>query len=171
MPLEVLRYAAFTTDPSGGNPAGVVIDDVLPTDDEMQRVAADVGYSETAFIAPRDDGSYDIRYFSPAAEVPFCGHATIATGVALADREAELDAVTLVTRTAMVPVALERDGGAVVATLTSPRTHTAPLDGEALDALLALFGWDRGVLADDLAPVVAHGGADHPAVPIPSSGP
>src|SRR4029077_3172106 len=85
----LLRLAAFTTDPSGGNPAGVWIGTALPPDDEMQRIAAEVGYSETAFLVPADDaviGHFRLRYFSPLAEVPFCGHATIASGVALAER-------------------------------------------------------------------------------------
>ena len=75
--------------PSGGNPAGVWIGEALPADDEMQRIAAEVGYSETAFLAPDGSGAtgrFRVRYFSPLAEVPFCGHATIASGVALAER-------------------------------------------------------------------------------------
>lgn len=80
--VQVRRLAAFTEDPAGGNPAGVVIAPALPPDDEMQRIAADVGYSETAFLADRPDGLV-VRYFSPQAEVDFCGHATIATGVVL----------------------------------------------------------------------------------------
>ena len=85
----LLRLAAFTTDPRGGNPAGVWIGPALPTDADMLGIAADVGYSETAFIAPDGSGlagRYRVRYFSPLAEVPFCGHATIATGVALGER-------------------------------------------------------------------------------------
>ncbi len=85
----LLRLAAFTTDPSGGNPAGVWIGEALPADAEMQRIAAEVGYSETAFLAPDGSGRagrFRVRYFSPLAEVPFCGHATIASGVALAER-------------------------------------------------------------------------------------
>lgn len=52
---EILRYAAFASDPSGGNPAGVVLDanGLVPSD--MQRIAAQVGYSETAFLFPRPD--------------------------------------------------------------------------------------------------------------------
>ena len=49
--------------------------------------AARVGYSETAFVeAAGDDGRYLLRYFSPQSEVAFCGHATIATAVAMAER-------------------------------------------------------------------------------------
>lgn len=82
----VLRYSAFTTDPAGGNPAGVVLDASDLSDDEMLGIAAKVGYSETAFVVPRTEREFDVRYFSPKAEVPFCGHATIATSVALAER-------------------------------------------------------------------------------------
>jgi PhzF family phenazine biosynthesis protein len=80
--VDVLRYVAFSDRPDGGNPAGVVLDAAGLSDADMLSIAADVGYSETAFL----DGD-DIRYFSPLAEVPFCGHATIATGVALSDRD------------------------------------------------------------------------------------
>ena len=91
-PGTLLRLAAFTADPAGGNPAGVWIGDELPPADEMQRIAAEVGYSETAFLAPDGSGQpgrWRVRYFSPLAEVPFCGHATIASGVALAERDAD----------------------------------------------------------------------------------
>lgn len=60
----VQRIAAFSDGDAGGNPAGVVIADVLPPDSEMQRVAAEVGFSETAFAIPLDDG-WRVRYFSP----------------------------------------------------------------------------------------------------------
>ena len=66
----------------------------------MQRIAKDLGYCETAFVTARADGDYDVRYFSPEVEVPFCGHATIATAVALADRDG---AGTLVFHTAGRP--------------------------------------------------------------------
>ena len=83
----ILRYTAFTDDPAGGNPAGVVLDASELSGARMQEIAAELGYSETAFATKREDGSFDVRYFSPEAEVPFCGHATIATGVALAERD------------------------------------------------------------------------------------
>jgi PhzF family phenazine biosynthesis protein len=88
-PGTLLRLAAFTTDPAGGNPAGVWLGDALPDPAEMQRIAGEVGYSETAFLAPDGSdrpGRLRVRYFSPAKEIDFCGHATIAAGVALAER-------------------------------------------------------------------------------------
>ena len=77
-----LKIAAFSDGNTGGNPAGVLIGDVLPDAAAMQRLAAEVGFSETAFAAPDGDG-WRVRYFSPGSEVPFCGHATIALGAAL----------------------------------------------------------------------------------------
>ena len=87
MNAEILRFAAFTDDPTGGNPAGVVLDADRLVDAEMLRIAAEVGFSETAFVTGRrgDPGAdLRIRYFSPRARVDFCGHATVATAVAIA---------------------------------------------------------------------------------------
>ena len=83
MNLNILRIAAFSDGEMGGNPAGVWIGDALPDEATMQRIAAEVGYSETVFAASLDVG-WRVRYFSPESEVPFCGHATIALGAALA---------------------------------------------------------------------------------------
>ncbi len=49
------RIAAFANGHQGGNPAGVVLGDTLPTADEMQRIATEIGYSETVFAAPKGD--------------------------------------------------------------------------------------------------------------------
>ena len=120
---DVLRYAAFTDDPEGGNPAGVVLDAAALTDAEMLAIAAELGYSETAFL----DGA-DIRYFSPLAEVPFCGHATIATAVALADRDGPGEIVFSTAR-ARSRSTTRRDGdGRITATLTSVPPKVVDLD-------------------------------------------
>jgi predicted PhzF superfamily epimerase YddE/YHI9 len=82
---SIERIAAFSDGDAGGNPAGVWIGARLPPDDVMQRLAREVGYSETAFAAPLADGEgWRVRYFAPETEVPFCGHATVALGAALA---------------------------------------------------------------------------------------
>jgi PhzF family phenazine biosynthesis protein len=67
-------------------------------DSEMLAIARDVGYSETAFVLPIDStAAIRVRYFSPLAEVAFCRHATVATAVALADRDGPggLELITL----------------------------------------------------------------------------
>ena len=61
------RLAAFTTSPDGGNPAGVWVGDALPDPETMQRIAAEVGFSETAFVAPSTGFDRTVRYFSPKA--------------------------------------------------------------------------------------------------------
>jgi PhzF family phenazine biosynthesis protein len=161
---DLLRLAAFTLDPAGGNPAGVWIGPELPDGDEMQRIAAEVGYSETAFLAPDGtgrSGAHRIRYFSPAAEVAFCGHATIASGVALAERSAP-GRFLLTTNDGPVPVEVARGAdGHLRATLTSVepwvRTAEPPL---LADTLIAL-GWSAGELDPALPPAVAYAGVRH----------
>ncbi len=178
--LEVLRYAAFTDDPAGGNPAGVVIGPSHPSDVEMQRIAAEIGYSETAFLAPlgpdhqAPDSNlaprrYRVRYFSPVAEVPFCGHATIASGVALAERDGRPDGeghrfarIELVTNGGVVPVETERDSGGVIrATLISlpPRVSSAP--PALVEGALSALGWQLADLDTRFPPGVAFAGASH----------
>ena len=94
----------------------------------MLKIAADLGYSETAFATPREDGDYDVRYFSPEAEVPFCGHATIATGVALAERDGAGRASS--TRWPERSPCDTGERGSVTATLTSivPHVEDVPDD-------------------------------------------
>ncbi len=101
----MLHYAAFTTTPAGGNPAGVVLDAAGMDDAGMLALAARLGYSESAFLSARPEpGHYDVRYFSPEAEVPFCGHATIASGVALAEHAGAAGRLVLHTASGEVPV-------------------------------------------------------------------
>ena len=71
---------AFTNEPFGGNPAGVVLlDGDFPGEKLMQQVAAELRYSETAFVQQNGPKEFTVRFFTPAGEVDLCGHATIAT--------------------------------------------------------------------------------------------
>ena len=164
MTPAVLRYSAFTTDPSGGNPAGVVLDAGGLSDDAMRRIAADVGYSETAFLLPRADGELDVRYFSPLAEVSFCGHATIAAMVAHARRRGPGDFV-LHTQAGRVRVTV--DAG-FIATLTSVPPRVEALDAADLDSVLGTLRWQRDDLDPVLPPAVAYAGAWHPVIAVAS---
>lgn len=69
---------------NGGNRAGVVVDAAGLADAEMQRIAAAVGASETAFVLPSTRAAVKLRFFTPKTEVPLCGHATLAAFHALA---------------------------------------------------------------------------------------
>ena len=164
MSPAILRYSAFTTDPAGGNPAGVVLDARGLSDDAMQRIAADVGYSETAFLLPREDGELDVRYFSPLAEVSFCGHATIAAMVAYAHQQGPGDFV-LNTQAGRVRVTVDAD---FAATLTSVAPRVDALDVTDLDRVLAVLRWHREDLDPSLPPAVAYAGAWHPVIAVAS---
>lgn len=165
----LLRLAAFTTDPSGGNPAGVWVGDALPDPAAMQRIAADVGYSETAFLAPDgsgDPGRFRVRYFSPAKEIDFCGHATIASGVALAERGWPASLV-LRTNDGTVDLDVVRDAeGRFQATLTSVEPWVRELPDGLLDRLLELLGWQPDELDPTLPPELAFAGVRHPIIAV-----
>lgn len=79
--MEVPFYIAnaFTNKPFKGNPAGVVLEADLLNKKQMQRIAADLKCSETAFLMKSEKADYKLRYFTPIKEVDLCGHATIAT--------------------------------------------------------------------------------------------
>lgn len=161
---ELLRLAAFTLDPAGGNPAGVWLGAAHPDAAEMQRIAAEVGYSETAFLAPDGSGAADsfrVRYFSPAAEVAFCGHATIASGVALAERIGP-GRFHLTTNDGVVLVdAAPGADGHLRATLTSVRPRVRPADPDLLADALAALGWSPDLLDPALPPAVGYAGVFH----------
>jgi PhzF family phenazine biosynthesis protein len=157
--MEVLKIAAFSDGNSGGNPAGVLITDQLPSAAEMQQIAAEVGFSETAFASPISTG-WRVRYFSPESEVPFCGHATIALGAALALRMAD-GVFPLTLNQAQITVEGRRDGEVIAAALQSPPTRSASAPAQLVAEALALFGYTSDDLDPSLAPALAHGGADH----------
>lgn len=165
----VLRLTAFSDDPEGGNPAGVVLDASELSTEQMQSIAADVGYSETAFLIPHTDveNSYQIRYFTPAAEVAFCGHATIASGVVLG-REYGDGVYELSTQAGPVEVDVTVAGESVVATLTSPPTTLAPLDPDLVYDLLDALDWDETALDSRFTPAVGFSGNHHPILVLDS---
>lgn len=160
--MSILRIAAFADADQGGNPAGVMIANSHPDGADMQRLAAEVGYSETAFAMPEGD-AWRVRYFSPESEVPFCGHATIALGAALALKHGD-GVFKLKLNQADITVEGENDGGSLYAALQSPRTHSAPMSTELLAEALALFGYREKDLNAEIPPARLHGGADHLAV-------
>ena len=158
-PVIVRRLAAFSDGPVGGNPAGVVLADAMPSVAAMQSIAADVGYSETAFATPLGD-RWHVRYFSPEAEVPFCGHATVALGAALAERHGD-GRYALHLETTDIVVEGRRDGPFRQAALQAPPTRSRPAPDERVTAALDLFGLDRDDLDPRIPTAEAHAGADH----------
>jgi len=162
MSHQILRYTAFSNDPKGGNPAGIVLDARGMDEAGMQRVAAEVGYSETAFLTPREDGALDVRYYSPLAEVSFCGHATIAAMVAYAKLHGP---GTRLLRTQAGEVRVEVDDTGR-ATLVSVAPRVTQLDVADLNALLAALRWNADELDTSLPPALAYAGAWHPVLAV-----
>jgi PhzF family phenazine biosynthesis protein len=198
----VLRYAAFA-DPAnvtsiasanattitgaggstvGGNPAGIVLDAAGLTDADMQRIAAEVGYAETAFVIDSgadhqvvsnetDTNRFSLRYFSPIAEVPFCGHATVATAVALAERTSTSTATsndtttfTFDTSVGEVTITTTRTTNGITAGFTSVEPEVRPIDPAVLRHLLSLLGLTEADL-DERYPVrLSYAGNWHPIV-------
>ena len=140
--VPVLRYAAFTHHGAGGNPAGVVLDAHGLDGDACLAIAKAVNYSETAFVTPATEvmeadvdatspREFDVRYFSPLAPVAFCGHATIAAAVALADRDG---VGSLVFNTLAGPITVDtvHSPGGISATMASPPTSTHAADPDVV---------------------------------------
>ena len=157
--MTVERIAAFSDGPVGGNPAGVLVAPALPSEPAMQAIAREVGFSETAFAAPEGEG-WRVRYFSPAAEVPFCGHATIALGAALALRHGDR-VFRLRLNDAAITVEGRREGDLVLAALQSPPTRSAPAAPDLVAAALRLFDLAPVDLDSRIPPAAIHAGADH----------
>jgi PhzF family phenazine biosynthesis protein len=126
----------------------------------MQRIAAEVGFSETAFLCPAAGFDRTVRYYSPAAEVSFCGHATIASGVVLG-REQGAGIYRLKTAVGLVPVAVKRREERWVASLTSVEPVHEPAPAERVDGALAALRWEKKYLDPSIPPARAYAGAWH----------
>ncbi|GGD41872.1 oxidoreductase [Microbacterium faecale] len=165
-PAAISRYAAFADSPALGNPAGVVLDAQRLSDAQMQSIAKDVGYSETAFVTspldPIEDG-LSVRYFAPDSEVDFCGHATIATAVALGDALGPGDYL-LRTRVGAIHASARHEGERTLGAFQSTEVSSSPIDEVLLDALLQHLGWSREDLHPDYPPAVGFGGNHHPVL-------
>ena len=164
---NILRLAAFSDNDTGGNPAGVMLADRLPSKTEMLAIAADIGYSETAFAAPvtgknthLPDNHWQVRYFAPKIEVPFCGHATIAITAALAEQTGQ-DHFTLHLADTTITTQATKKAGRISASFLSPRTSSRPADSQMIAAFCRLFGWDKAMLDSRYPPVCIHAGAWH----------
>ncbi len=141
MEIPVYQVDAFTNEAFAGNPAAVCpLDDWLP-DATMQAVAFENNLSETAFTVARGEGEYDLRWFTPAAEVDLCGHATLATAsVLFRSLEEASSAITFHTRSGELNVN-RRDDLLVMDFPALPADEKAMPEGlhEALGAEPAAF--------------------------------
>ena len=155
------RRSAFTDNAKGGNPAGVWMGEMLPSAEVMQRTAAEVGYSETAFVAPATGRNRTIRYYSPEMEVPFCGHATIAAGVVLGETEGD-GTYRLATAVGEISItAQSSQDGLRETSLTSVDPKYAVASDALVNEVLSALGWQSGDVDSSIPPASAYAGAWH----------
>ena len=134
--MNVLKLAAFSQNGQGGNPAGVAFYEEMPPAEEMLKIAKEVGYSETAFLVKQGDG-WRVRYFAPAREVEFCGHATIALGTVLGEHFGEGKYKLYLNANEISVRAQKSAEGKFSATLQSPETRSEDVPKEYADKILA----------------------------------
>ena len=105
MAIPYYHVDVFTDELFAGNPAGVCILSAFLADRIMQKIAAENRHSETAFVVPRADGDFDLRWFTPTVEDDLCGHATLASAYVLALRKHNVWPVRFHTRSGILTVA------------------------------------------------------------------
>jgi len=158
--LIVNRISAFSYNNEGGNPAGVVICDVMPETKVMLKIAKDVGYSETAFLHRYNDG-WRVRYFAPEMEVPFCGHATIATGYVLGEKNGE-GSYRLYLNDGSIDVSVKKTTtNTIYVSLNSPSTFSEPAPSKYVNDVLEAFGLSNDDVDPDFPIYFASAGAKH----------
>ena len=130
---------AFTSEAFGGNPAGVVLlgqGEAFPDDRLMLQVAAELRYSETAFVRQDGPQEFTVRYFTPAAEVDLCGHATIATFGVLRRDGIVPDGATCMNHTLAGDLEVNV-GELVMMQMAKPQFINKPLDEDRLHRIMA----------------------------------
>jgi PhzF family phenazine biosynthesis protein len=158
--MKVHRVSAFSYNNKGGNPAGVVVSDHMPSSDEMLRIAKEVGYSETAFLASCE-GGWRVRYFAPEMEVPFCGHATIAAGFVLGELKGPGTYVFFL-NDGSIDLHVERsESEASFVALNSPGTASMPAPADYVARILSVMGLSLSLLNPVFPIRFASAGAKH----------
>ena len=139
---------AFTNQIFGGNPAGVVLLQEgadFPADETMRQTAAELRYSETAFIKPLGADRFQIRYFTPAAEVELCGHATIGSFHALRDMGLVADGSRCINETLSGTLEIVVDKDAILMDMAKPQAFESLDTPEQLEELYRVMGLsDKG---------------------------
>ncbi|WP_149179795.1 PhzF family phenazine biosynthesis protein [Streptomyces sp. TRM49041] len=126
--MRIRIVDAFTDRPFSGNPAGVLLLDAFPDDHRLQKVAAEVNLSETAFahpLPPGGDADWALRWFTPVTEVDMCGHATLATAHVLHTTGRATGTVRFAARCGVLTTTAGEDG---TITMDFPTSTLTPVD-------------------------------------------
>jgi PhzF family phenazine biosynthesis protein len=136
MANPLFQVDAFTDRRFSGNPAAVMLMDNFPSDDVLQAIAAENNLAETAFLVP-DDGDYHLRWFTPATEVPLCGHATLASAAVVMER-IEPGRTAVIFHTASGPLPVKRAGKGYVMDFPIRLSESVPTPSGLAEALGAV---------------------------------
>ncbi len=140
----------FGSEPYSGNPVAVVLDGRGLSGEEMQRFANWTNLSETTFVLPAEDpeADYRLRIFTPAAELPFAGHPTLGSASAWLQSGGSPRRPNLVVQECGAGLVKLRPTADRVAFEAPPMVRTAPVEGDVVNELAAVFGIDQATIAD-----------------------
>jgi len=155
MAIPYYHVDAFTSELFAGNPAGVCILPAFLPDSTLQKIAAENRHSETAFVVPRTDGDFDLRWFTPKVEDDLCGHATLASACVLALRKHEVWPVRFHTCSGILSVARNQDGFEMDFPARPPQRCEAPVE------LLPALGLKRAIVMKSRDYLVVVDQAEH----------
>ncbi len=134
---------AFTDTPFGGNPAGVVLLDPyqdFPEEEQMRKTAAELRYSETAFVKPVGQNQFHTRYFTPTNEVDLCGHATIAAFTVLTSEGLATQGIDCVNQTLAGNLQIQLEKDLVMMDMASPQNLGTIQDQKDISELYRVMG-------------------------------
>jgi PhzF family phenazine biosynthesis protein len=155
--ITAYEVAAFTDSPSAGSPTGVVLDANDLSDEQMQCIADQLGFSHTAFLTESTPGNsqVNIRFFTPGGEIKNCGHATIAAHYLRASQQSLDGDYTLKQRTqsGVQEIQIQRQDGRITIHLKQDEIHFSDVKPEMIEQLLSTLNLSASVL-DTLYPVV-----------------
>lgn len=167
---------AFSSEPGGGNPAGVVVDAVNIETEKMQEIAKQLGYSETAFVLPGSSNfNYEVRFFTPVKEVDLCGHATIATFYTLVRKgiiEGPFEGTVIIkqkTVAGILPVELEFRMGTIaniLMTQSSPKYGYEIANIDYIANIMGITSSEIGIDNMDLLPQLVSTGLFDIMLPV-----
>lgn len=164
---------AFTDELFGGNPAGVVLlskEDTFPSEETMRKTAAELRYSETAFIKQLDEKSFHTRYFTPEAEVELCGHATIGAFHVLSQVGIISENGQYANQTLAGNLNVSLENGVVLMDMSTPTHIDTIQDSSALKELYSIMGIPDVADLDEknLLPEMVSTGLPDIIMPVPN---
>ncbi len=157
--MKVEKISAFSYKNEGGNPAGVLFNNEMLSDEEMLKIAKDVNYSETAFLVKQDD-SFRIRYFSPETEIAFCGHATIASGYSIGEKFG-LGKYELILNDGTIEIEVSKNNGESFTSISSMKTDSKDVDEKYINSIIEAFSFNKEDLNSKYPIKVAFSGNNH----------